>query len=96
MTPRQVELALKHQRLEFQAVAQRRELADSLSPFQPVFSAVDGVNRGIHYLKTHPEIPAVAAVVLVILRPGRAFRWARRGISAWRLWNNLSRKLHGV
>lgn len=96
MTPRQVQLALKRQRLEFEAAAQRHEFAESLRPFLPAFSAVDGVNRGIHYLKAHPEIPAVAAVALFILRPRRAFRWARRGVSAWRLWGNLRRKLLGA
>jgi len=96
MTPRQVQLALKRQRLEFEAAAQRREFADSLRPFVPAFSVVDGVNHGIHYLKVHPEIPAVAAVALLILRPRKAFRWARRGFSAWRLWGNLRHKLLGA
>jgi hypothetical protein len=94
MTPRQVQLALKRQRLELEAAAQRREFADSLRPFRPLFSAVDGVNHGIHYLKVHPEIPAVAALALIILRPRKVFRWARRGFFAWRLWGNLRSKLH--
>lgn len=96
MSSRQLELALKRQRLEFQAAAQRRELAACMRPFMPVISAVDSVHRGIHYLKTHPEISAVAAVVVFILRPSRALRWARHGFSAWRLWGNLRRRLHGA
>ncbi len=96
MTPRQLELALKRQRLEFQVAAQRRELAECVRPFMPVISGLDSVHRGIHYLKTHPEISAVAAVVVFILRPGRAFRWLRHGFSAWRLWGNLRRRLHGA
>ncbi|MDD5295830.1 MAG: YqjK-like family protein [Rhodocyclaceae bacterium] len=95
MSPRQLELALKRQRLEFEAAAQRRELADSVRPFQPVVSAVDRVNRGLRYLKGHPEIAAVATVLVFILRPGKAFNWARRGFSAWRLWGKLNRRLHG-
>jgi hypothetical protein len=96
MTPRQLELALKRQRLEFQVAAQRRELAEAVQPFMPVISVVDGVHRGFHYLKTHPEISAVAAVVVFILRPSRALRWARHGFSAWRLWGNLRRRLNGA
>lgn len=92
---REIALALKRQRLQFHAAAQRQELAAAVQPFTPLFAGADKVNDGVHYLKAHPETLAAAAIVMAVLRPARSFRWARRAFSAWRLWGRLKVRLYG-
>lgn len=89
MTPRQLELALRRQRLQWHTTSQRQELARHLHPFLPAFSAADRVGQGIAFLKQRPQWLAAAVVAFAVLRPRRAFRWARRGLVAWQVWRKL-------
>ena len=93
MTPRQLELALKRQRLEWQAQVQRQDLERHLQVFLPAFTAADRIRSGAKFLRAHPQWLAGAAVVAAVLRPRKAWRWAQRGFVAWRLWKKLQDKL---
>ena len=93
MTPRQLELALKRQRLEWQGEAQRQDLQRHLQAFLPAFTAADRLRAGAQFLHAHPQWVAGAAVVVAILRPSKAWRWTKRGFFAWRLWKKLQDKL---
>lgn len=93
MTPRQLELALKRQRLQWQAQSQRQELGRHFQVFLPAFTAADRIRTGAHFLRAHPQWLAGAAVILAVLRPRRAWRWSKRGFVAWRLWKKLQDKL---
>ncbi len=93
MTPRQLELALKRQRLEWQAQSQREDLGRHLQVFLPAFGAADKVRAGAKFLRTHPAWLAGGAVLLVVLRPRKAWRWGRRGVMVWSLWKKLQNKL---
>lgn len=92
MTDRQLELALKRQRLQWQADSQRQDLERHFRVFLPAFNASDRVRNGAIFLRRHPQWLAGAALVLAALRPRRAWRWSKRGFIAWRLWRRLQDK----
>lgn len=93
MTPRQLELALKRQRLEWQAQSQREDMSHHLQIFLPAFGAADKVRAGAKFLRAHPEWLAGGVVLLAVLRPRKAWRWGRRGAMVWGLWKKLKDKL---
>ena len=39
------------------------------------------------------EVVAAGVVVLVVLQPGRVWRWSKRGYFVWRTWRLLRRKM---
>lgn len=93
MSPERLELALRRQRLQLQAMDQRDTFVRELRPFLPAFSAADRVKQGAEWVRSHTQEIAAgcasALAVTVVLKPRRAWRWARRGFSAWRLWQRV-------
>lgn len=89
MSPQQVELALKKQRLQIKSAALRSEFAGNAMGLAPLFAAGDRVRDGWFWLRRHPEAAAVAGVVLLVTRPRILFRWARRGVVAWQAWSRM-------
>ena len=53
----------------------------------------DRVRAGWLWLRAHPQLPLAAAVVLVVLRPRRAWRWGLRLWWGWRSWQRMQRWL---
>lgn len=91
-----IELALARQRLQIEAAAQREALTGHIQGLQPVFSAADQVQAGVHWLGRHPEILAGMVALLAATRSNtRRFiwRWGRRAFLGWRLWLKRDRWL---
>ena len=86
---REVELALRKQRLQFKSAALRRDLAQDFVGIAPAFKAVEQVRRGVTWLRANPELVAGVAVALLVIRPKASWRWARRGFIAWQAWRRL-------
>ncbi|MDR2240169.1 MAG: YqjK-like family protein [Zoogloeaceae bacterium] len=88
-----VELALKKQRLQLRAAAQRVMILHALESAAPAFNAVEkirsGWNSGWKWAKTHPAWLAGIAVALLVARPRSFSRWAKRGFLAWQTWRKL-------
>ena len=55
--------------------------------------AADLVLAGWFWLRRHPELPLVATLVLVVLRPRRVWRWGGRLWWVWRRWRRVQRWL---
>ncbi|MRR52376.1 MAG: hypothetical protein EG825_15965 [Rhodocyclaceae bacterium] len=89
MSPRQLELALKKQRLQLQIVSQREALALHVAGLQPVFTAADQAQRATHWLRRNPETLVAVAVAVLVARPKVVWRWLGRGVLAWRAWARL-------
>lgn len=89
MTPRQLELALRKQRLQIRSATLRGEFAAHALTFAPLFSAGDRAREGARWLKNHPPVVAGAAVALLVARPRALLRWARRSFLAWQAWGRL-------
>ena len=92
MNQKLIELALKKQRLQLQAAAQRVMIMQALESAAPAFGAAEKVRSGWRWAKAHPEWLAGIGVALLVARPRAFFRWAKRGFFIWR----SLRRLHGA
>ena len=86
-----LELALKKQRLQFESATLRGRLAHNVSFVGPLCGGVDQIRRGWRWTKEHPAIPVALAVALIVSRPRGMWRWLRRGVGAWQLWQRVRR-----
>ncbi len=89
MNPKIVELALKKQRLQLQAAAQRVMIMQALESASPAFGVAEKVRTGMRWIKSHPEWLAGIGVALLVARPRAFFRWAKRGFFVWRSLRRL-------
>jgi hypothetical protein len=86
MTPRQLELALKKQRLQFRSAEQRRQLAASAAALTPVFLVAEYFRTGVRWVRSHPAITVGTLVALFVAKPRLVFRWGRRAWLVWLAW----------
>lgn len=88
MQTRLIELHEQRGRLLERVAVQRRTLAQQVEPLKGALHVGNRltqlVNDGKAYLQQNPMIVAALLVALVVFRPRTAFRWARRGLVAWR------------
>lgn len=83
MNPRQVDLALKKQRLLMRSAMLRENFGDFATIWTPVFAAADHVRAGLVWLRRHPLLPVASLVAILVARPRGVLRWAQRGFFAW-------------
>lgn len=93
MNEKLLELAARRGALGVRIATQRRTLAHEAEALSGVFSAADAVLRGAEWLKQHPMAVGAAVAGAVVVRPRRAFRWAKRGFLVWRGWRTLRNTL---
>lgn len=96
MNPRLLEIALRKQRLQFQAEQQRQELSAGLAVVDSVLDKVDRLRDGVHWLREHAPVVSTFALVLLLLRPRFTLRWARRGWLGWQLYRRLKGRLDSL
>lgn len=89
MNPKGIELALKRQRLQLQAAAQRVMILQALQSAAPVFGFAEKARAAARWAKAHPEWLVGAGVVLLVARPRAFFRWAKRGFFVWQSLRRL-------
>ncbi|MDP1612729.1 MAG: YqjK family protein [Sulfuritalea sp.] len=89
MNPAALELALRKQRLQIAGDSLRKDFGRFASGLTPVFGAADYAVEGARWLKRNPELMVAAGVALVVVRPGRAWRWGRRAFLGWQAWRKL-------
>jgi len=84
---------LEHRRsvLIAQAAEQRVVLADAAEPWRRPLAIADRGVAMLRFFKRYPAFLAAASVVVLLLKPGPTFRWARRGYLAWRAWRAFVR-----
>ncbi len=90
MNPREVELALRKQRLRIRADAQREDMLHRLAGIE---TALDSVDRAREYARwAATQAPLLSGGLLfLLLRPRRAWRLARRAWLAWLLLRKIRR-----
>lgn len=93
MNARTIELALRKQRLQLRAEAEREELAHHLSAVDSVLDTADRVRDCVHdnlqWAREKVPLLSIAALVLLAVHPRKAFRLARTGWIGWMLWHRL-------
>ena len=96
MNPKLLELATRHGALQARIAEQRRQLAQHVRPLEAALAKGDTVLDGVDWLKHHPAAVGAAVAAVVVARPARAWRWARRGFFLWRGWSAIRSKLAGA
>lgn len=86
MNARALELATRHGALKVRIAAQRDALAAQAQPLKSALAKADVVMEGADWLKHHPAAIGLAVAAVVVARPARAWRWAKRGFVVWRGW----------
>lgn len=89
MSSRQVELALKKQRLQIRSAVLREDFAAYAAGLQPALALVDRGRSALRWLRRHPLLPMVAMVALLVSHPRAALRWVQRGFFAWQTLSKL-------
>ena len=90
---RRLELAERRGELTAHIAMQRAALAGHIKPVARLLGAADRAVDGAHWLKRHPQVVAAFAVGLLVARPRRAWRWAKRAFFLWRSWKTLQSQL---
>jgi hypothetical protein len=93
---RLAQIRARRERLIARSAAQRDELALVLAPLKGPLAVADRGIAAVQYARAHPGLVAIAAAVLVVLSPRRAFRWARRGFVLWRGYRWAARALREI
>ncbi|MCM8596061.1 YqjK-like family protein [Accumulibacter sp.] len=92
-----IELAVQRGRLIERIGSQRERLGEQFQPLGNGLATADRVigalRQGRDYLSGHPEVVVGTVAVLIVLRPGRVWRWARRGLTIWRNWRLVRHEL---
>ena len=77
---------LRQQRLLIRSTELRYQLRGSLEILQQPAAWIDQARIGLAWLRQHPQWPAAAVVLLLVLKPRRAFSW---GDKLWWLWRSV-------
>jgi hypothetical protein len=88
--PRIERIRARRERLLERAQNEREVLAGELAAFAPVVRVVDGGIAAVEWVRRNPEPVIAVALVVAVLRPRRAFRWALRGFSLWQGYRRVS------
>jgi YqjK-like protein len=83
----------KRARLLERAALEREQLAQKLQPLAQPLAFVDRCVAGVRFVIARPPLVAGAALVFTLLRPRRAFKWARRAFGLWQGYRWLSAKI---
>ncbi len=91
MNPKVIEFALRKQRLQIQAEAQRDDMLHRLEGFESALDVADGVRDNLHWAREHAPILSSGALLLALWKPRLVFRFARRAWLGWALYRKLGR-----
>ena len=84
----------RREQLLARSAAQRDELALLLAPLKGPLAVADRGVAVAQYARAHPGLVVIAAAIVVVISPKRAFRWARRAFAVWRGYRWAARALN--
>lgn len=93
MNQRDLELALKKQRLVLRSAALRVHLTREAGQLKPAFSTVDQIREALSWIREHLHIIAVVSAAALVARPRTLFRWGRRGYFVWKALRSLRQRI---
>lgn len=79
-------------RLLERAAREREDVAQTLQSWARPLDFVDRCVAAVRFVITRPPLLAGAAFAFALLRPRRAFRWARRAFGLWQGYRWMIRK----
>ncbi len=96
MNRRLAQIHARRERLLARSALQRDELAALLAPLRGPLALADRAVAAAQWVRANPAAVALAAVILVVLSPRRALRWASRAFTVWRGYRLASRMLRAL
>ncbi len=100
MQERLIELHQQRGRLLERIAQQRQTLALQFEPLRAPLALPERLaqkfRQGQQFVLEHPYVVTTAVLAIAVFRPGFAWRWARRGLVAWRTWRTLRGLLPGA
>ena len=85
MDPRQVELALRKQKLQLRADAQRADITPRLAGIDGALDRVDSLRDHLAWAKDKIPVLSVALIVVLAAKPKLTLRLAKRAWVGWLL-----------
>lgn len=92
MNPRLAAIEVKRARLMERAAREREDVATALQSFSRPLGFVDRCVGALRFVLARPALVAGIGLVLLVLRPRRTFKWARRAFGVWQSYRWLTRK----
>jgi hypothetical protein len=93
---RDVQLALRRQRLVMRSAQLRLTLAGQAEVLRAPLALADTARAGVQWLRQHPYALIGPVMLLAALRPARALRWAGRLWWGWRTFRQTGRWLAAI
>lgn len=91
MNAAQVELVRRRERLLLRSESLRLQWAVQVQALRRPLGVADKAREATHWLLSHPEWPLGAALLIVVLRPGRTLRWAGYAVQGYGLYRRAQR-----
>lgn len=92
MNERLFEIQAKRARLIERAARERGDFANAVQFLSRPLGFVDRCIGVANFVVARPPLLAGIALALVLLRPRRAFKWARRAFGIWQSYRWLTKK----
>ena len=93
MNERLAAIETKRARLVERAARERADVAQALHSLSRPLGFIDRCLGVLQFVVARPPLVAGIALVLALLRPRRAFKWARRAFGIWRGYRWLTQKI---
>jgi len=90
---RLAEIRARRGHLMARASVQRDRIGVLLHAWEAPLALADKSVAAVRCVRRNPQWIVGAVVLLAVLRPRRAYNWARNGLIAWRAWRWFSRSL---
>ena len=85
------ELLRHRERLLLRSAMLRQDWSQQVQVLRAPFGVADQARAATRWLVQHPEWPLGAAVLLVLLRPGRVLRWASYAWQGYGVYRRVQR-----
>jgi hypothetical protein len=92
-TPDRNEVLRRRERLVLRSDQLRVTWSDQVQVLRTPLGVADKARSATQWLLQHPEWPLGVAALLVVLRPGRALRWASYAWQGYALYRRVQRVL---
>ena len=83
----------KRARLIERAAHEREDVAETLQLWAQPLDFIDRCLGAVRFVIARPPLIATAMLVLALLRPRSAIKWARRAFGLWQGYRWLNRKI---
>ena len=84
-------LLRRREQLQWRSGQLRHDWASQVQVLRAPLGVADQARAATKWLVRHPEWPLGAALVIVLLRPGRALRWAGYALQGYTVYRRMQR-----